>query len=89
MDLVELLERYQRYNPETGDFDRLRTNREYAEIIGVHESYLSRCYDRKQPVNLRAMRGLASAFPAAATEITAALAAAPTAPERDSAPVAS
>ncbi len=53
MDRVALLRKYQ------GD----RTNREYARLLGVHESYLSKCYSGEQPVGMKALDGLARAFP--------------------------
>ncbi len=65
MDLVALLKKYQAFNPETGEFDEPRTNRDYARLLGVHESSLSRAYDGLQPVNLRMVQGLLQTFPEA------------------------
>lgn len=80
MDRVELLKRYQAFNPLTRRFDLHRTNREYAELLGIHESYLSKCYDYKHPVGLKALEGLARAFPQAASEIAFSLAQPPREP---------
>ncbi len=59
MDRLSLLRKYQ------GD----RTNREYAKLLGVHESYLSKCYSGEQPVGMKALDGLARAFPEAREDI--------------------
>ncbi len=67
MDQVSLLRRYQ------GE----RTNREYAKLLGVHESYLSKCYSGEQPVGMKALRGLVRAFPASVTEVVGSILAAP------------
>lgn len=77
MDRVELLKRWQPYNPATGQFDRPRTNREYADLLGIHESYLSKAYAGLHPVGLKALAGLAQAFPAAAGEVGSVLASRP------------
>lgn len=73
MNRVLLLKRWQSYNPDTGTFDRPRTNREYAEALGIHESYLSKCYLGISPVGLKALSGLAQLFPDAAIEIATAM----------------
>ena len=39
------------------------TNRAFAEILGVHESYLSKVYAGQIPVGAILVRGLARAFP--------------------------
>lgn len=69
MDRVEFLKRWQSYNPVTGTFDAPRTNRDYADLLGIHESYLSKCYSGFVPVGLKALAGLARAFPEAAGEV--------------------
>lgn len=79
MDMVALLRRYQAYDPATGRFDKARTNREYAALLGVHESYLSRLYNGERPVKLGAVRGFSRAFPHASHELFAAL----TAPDHE------
>jgi hypothetical protein len=70
MDRVALLQRYQSFNPATGEFDLSRTNRDFARLIGVHESYLSKGYDRQHPIGVKALEGLRRAFPQEAATIT-------------------
>lgn len=72
MDMrLDILKRYQRYDPVTGTFTATRSNREYAALLGIHESYLSKVYDEKAPIPVgwKALIGLARAFPAAGEEI--------------------
>jgi hypothetical protein len=69
MDRVALLQRWQTYNPATGQFDQPRTNRAFAALIGVHESYLSRAYAGLQPVGEKALVRLARTFPLAREEV--------------------
>lgn len=73
MDRVELLRKYQHRDTAGGDTPTPRTAREYAALLGVHESYLSRCFDGKQPVGMKALNGLRRAFPEATGEIVAAI----------------
>jgi hypothetical protein len=77
MEPVAVLKRWQSFNPASQSFDLTRTNREYAELIGIHESYLSKCYAGIQPVGLKAFAGLARLFPQAATEVVEAMAGRP------------
>lgn len=74
MGKLALLIKYQRFDPDTGRFDYPRTNREYADMLGVHESTLSKFYALKEPVGLKALEGLAHAFPQAQPELGPALA---------------
>jgi hypothetical protein len=77
MEWVSLLQRWQAYDPETGRFDRVRTNREYARLLGIHEASLSKCYAGLAPVGLKPIRGLARLYPAAVPEIGERLSAGP------------
>jgi transcriptional regulator with XRE-family HTH domain len=70
MDRVALLQYYQKYNPATGERDCPRTNRDFARLIGVDESYLSKAYRGLHPVGVKALEGLRRAFPQEATKIT-------------------
>ena len=70
MDRVTLLQQYQSFNPESGEFDTPRTNRDFAKLLGVHESYLSKAYDRQHPIGVKALEGLRRAFPQEAAKIT-------------------
>jgi len=76
MSKVALLIKYQMFNPETGRFDCPRTNREYADLLGIHESTLSKFYKAHEPVGIKALEGLAHAFPQAWPELGPALASA-------------
>ena len=70
MDRVELLQRYQAFDPASRTFTMPRTNREFARLLGVHESYLSKGYDRQHPIGVKALEGLRRAFPQEAITIT-------------------
>lgn len=74
MSKVALLIKYQMFDPETGEFNYPRTNRDYADLLGVHESTLSKFYTGKEPVGIKALEGLAHAFPQAWPELGPALA---------------
>lgn len=74
---VAVLKRWQSYNPATGAFDLARTNREYADVLGVHESSLSKIYAGQTPAGLKPLVGLARAFPEAAPELARAMATVP------------
>lgn len=72
MDVVAVLRKYQ------GSMGQ----QEYARLLGVGQSTLSLIYSGRRNPGIEVIRALAQAFPAAADEIAAALAAVPTAPER-------
>jgi hypothetical protein len=74
---VVLLRRWQAYNPASGQFDMTRTNRDYAELLGIHESSLSKIYAGLAPVGLKPLAGLAHAFPQAAPELARMMTGAP------------
>jgi dipeptidase len=73
VDLADLLRRYQSYDPVTGHFDQARTLRQYASLLGTDAGTLSRCFNGKQPVNLRILRALIRTFPAAGIDVSRAL----------------
>lgn len=59
MNLPDLLRRYRSFDPATGQFDRIRSQVEYATLLGVDNSLLSHIFaGRKQP-GLEIVRGLA------------------------------
>ncbi len=70
MNRVDLLKHYQAYDPLSGMLGQPRTNREYAALLGIHESYLSKAYDGLHPVGIKALEGLRRAFPQEASRIT-------------------
>ncbi len=77
--LADIIRKYQRYNPETGEFDKARLLTEYAELLGVNYVYLSQIYNssngRKPGMETFAklMRAFPSAQDAIGSEIAAAL----------------
>lgn len=73
--LTKVLRRYQRYDPLTGRFDTTRSLRQYAAMLGVNHATLSELYrlDDREP-SMMVIQALVRLFPAAASEITAALA---------------
>lgn len=77
MDAIGLLRKYQAIDFDGTELTEARTNRDFAALIGVHESNLSRYYDGKQPVGMKALRGLRRAFPQSAREIRSILLAGP------------
>jgi hypothetical protein len=88
VDTVDLLRRYQSYDPTTGTFDSPRTQRDYAALLGIDKADVTRIYQRQQGVSLRVLRGLARAFPAAMQDIWAAILADPDAVPDDAEAVA-
>lgn len=73
MNRLALIKKYQSYNPITGQFDQSRTNRDYANLLGIHESYLSKAYAGLHPIGMKALVGLMRAFPAAVNEMAQAM----------------
>lgn len=71
MEAVELLRKYQGRSTDGSLLPEPRTAREFATMIGVHESYLSKCFDGSIPVGMKALRGLRRAFPSSIGEVTA------------------
>jgi hypothetical protein len=61
--LREITLRYQHYNPTTGRFDLARSKFEYATLLGVDPTTLSRIIHGQQAFSLGLARGLARAFP--------------------------
>ncbi len=76
--LTSVLRRYQRFDPDTGEFESSRSLRQYAAMLGVNHATLSELFnqDERQPSTM-VLQALARTFPQAADEIVAALAAAP------------
>ncbi len=77
MNPVDLLRKYRELDRDGAPLPEPRTAREFAALLGIHESYLSRCYDGKQPVGMKALRGLRDAFPQATGEVVEAILAGP------------
>jgi transcriptional regulator with XRE-family HTH domain len=76
--LTDILRRYQRYDPATGEFNQDRSLRGYAQLLGVNVSTLSIIFNGIQDAPSRAtLQALARTFPAAADEIAEALKAQP------------
>lgn len=71
MDALALLRKYQELETDGSPLGRVRTNREYAVLLGIHESQLSRCFDGQQGVGPKVLRGLRRAFPSSAAEVAA------------------
>lgn len=77
--LTDILRRYRRYNPETGEFDQDRSLRGYAQLLGVDVSTLSLLFSgRVAAPSTATLQALARTFPSAADEIAEALKAQPT-----------
>lgn len=76
-DLAQIIIKYQRFNPATGGLDLERTQREYAELLGVSRVFITQITNGDREPGVDLLRSLSRLFPAAATEIAAALAAAP------------
>lgn len=72
--LTEVVARYQKYNPMTGAFDMDRTQSEYARLLDVDPATISLVFSGQREPGVKVLRALVRAFPAAAAEITAALA---------------
>jgi len=66
--MIETIRRWQYYNPDTHAFDRERTTREYARLIGVSESMLSHVYAGRKRPGGKVIIGLLRVFPAIAAE---------------------
>jgi len=69
MTFREIVLRYQNYDPSTGRFDLAREQQEYARMLGVHQSLVSRVRLGHLPFSRRIARGLADAFPAARADL--------------------
>lgn len=59
------------------------TQTEYADLLGITQGYLSLIYSGARNPGMDVQRGFLRAFPEAAMEYIAALAASPAAPERE------
>jgi transcriptional regulator with XRE-family HTH domain len=77
MDAVDLLRKYQALAPDGSPLLKPRTAREFAALLGIHESQLSRYFSGQQQVGFPAMQGLSRAFPRAAAEIVGIILAGP------------
>lgn len=86
-DLIALVRRHQDINPLTGRFEGIRTADQYAEVLGVHPSQLSRFYAGKFYKPWPIIRGFMRVFPEAAPEVAAAMAAPAETPEPELAEV--
>ena len=73
--LSELLKAYQEYDPETRRFDRHRTLREYASLLGVSHTQLIHIYSGERRGGGKIIRGFLQAFPEASDKLTKALSA--------------
>lgn len=73
MTALELLQKYKELATDGTELSEPRTSREYAALLGVDESYLSKCFKEQIPVGIKALRGLRRAFPTSAPEVVALL----------------
>ncbi len=71
--LVDIIKRYQSYDPTSGRFAAERGLREYARHIGVNSGQLSQIINGIQKPGLTVVHRLAQTFPAAADGIANAL----------------
>lgn len=69
MDLVSIVRRYQGYDRGTRGFGRERSLSDYAAILGVHESNLSRFYAGQVQAPWAIVRGLLRFAPEACAEV--------------------
>ena len=69
--LVDLVRRYQDYDPATGRFDYPRPASEYAALLGIHQMTLYSFYRGKFRRSYAIMKGFTRAFPHVAEEATA------------------
>ena len=73
MSFVDVVKKYQACDPATGRFEVVRNNEQYARLLGVHPSHLTRLYRGSQPRSYVVARGIARVFPQAAQELMATL----------------
>lgn len=59
MSFTDLVRRYQSFDPTTGQFDRKRTQIEYAGLLDVDQSLLSHIFAGRKRPGLEIVRGLA------------------------------
>ena len=69
MTFREIVLHWQHYDPATGRFDLARQQQEYALLLGVHPSLVSRVALGQLPFSRAIARGLTRAFPAARTDL--------------------
>lgn len=74
MTLVELVRKYQSYNPDTGGFDSKRTQVEYATELGVKTPILNRFLSGSRPNGGLILRAFLRTYPEAAAAVTRAIA---------------
>lgn len=69
---ADVVARWQRFDPETGEFTLRRTNAEYARLLGdIDPGLLTRLYKGELVWSWQVLRGLLRAFPAASDEVVA------------------
>ena len=73
MDFRELVRHYQSYDPASGLFDVRRMDKEYAALLGVHPTQLSRFYAGHVRDGRSILRAFLRTFPQAAREVCPAL----------------
>jgi hypothetical protein len=69
-EVIEYVRRYQAYDPDTGEFTARRSITEYAELLGVDQTNLSRFYRAQRRRPWRIVVGLLKAFPETAPEVS-------------------
>ena len=69
MTLVELVRRYQSFDPATGTFTVTRSGAAYAALLGINASVLSRFYSGDRRNSYVVLRAFMRTFPQAADAV--------------------
>jgi hypothetical protein len=69
MGFVSLVRRYKRLNTATGAFDMERTDKEFAHMLGLHPTQISRFFAGHVRDSGAVLRAFVRTFPQAAPEI--------------------
>lgn len=77
MTFVEIVLHYQHFDPLTGRFDRGRSRKDYATLLGVPPQAVNRLAWGQSQFNLAVARGLARTFPQAREALATAILTAP------------
>lgn len=72
-ELAQIVVRYQRYDPATGERNADRNQREYADLLGVSRPFITQISNGDREPGVDILRALSRTFPAAADEIAVAL----------------
>ena len=72
-ELAEIVVRYRRYNPVSGEMDIERTQLDYANLLGVSRVFITQISNGDREPGVDLLRSLSRAFPPAADDIAVAL----------------